>query len=101
MPDSNGKNVDQRLSKDLTRWRKAGDLEDLRRIQWRAVKMAERVAYDPRATRDEVLKASTRITQATTAYLKVLQVGELEERVKALEQAQAQEQRSTNGIIRN
>jgi hypothetical protein len=46
--------------------------------------MAERVAYDPRATCDGVLKASTRITQATTAFLKVLQVGELEERTRRL-----------------
>lgn len=99
MAASDEKNVDEGLSKTLTRWRKTGDLEDLRRIQWRAVKMAERVAYDPKATRDEVLKASTRITQATRAYLKVLQVGEYEERISALEEAVQQGQ--TNGIYRN
>lgn len=97
MADSDQKSVDEGLSKRLTKWRKCGDLEDLRRIQWRAVKMAERVAYDAKATREEVLKASTRITQATRAYLKVLQVGELEERVKALEEAQQR----TNGIYAN
>jgi hypothetical protein len=99
MADSSEKNVDEGLSKRLTKWRKPGDLEDLRRIQWRAVKMAERVAYDPRATRDEVLKASTRITQATTAYLRVLEADDLEKRVEALEEAQERQQ--SNGTVFN
>lgn len=87
MADSTEKKVDERLSKDLTRWRKAGDLEDVRRLQWRAIKMAERVAYDPRSTRSEVLQASTRITQAVRCYLKVLEADDLLERIEALEDA--------------
>lgn len=75
------------------------DVDDLRRYQTRSIKAAERILYDAyeRGDDDMALKASTRITQAVQAYLKVLQVGELEERVKALEQAQ--EQRSANGIM--
>jgi uncharacterized small protein (DUF1192 family) len=91
MPDEN----------HLPRWRAPVDVDDLTRYQTRAVKAANRMMYDAfeRGDVDTALKANTRLTQAVQTCLKVLQVGELEERVQALEQAQ--EQRSTNGIMHN
>jgi uncharacterized small protein (DUF1192 family) len=69
------------------RWRKPGDLPDVQRIAWRAMKLAEHVAYDEGATKAEILTASSRLTQAVQAYLKVLEYAELEERLSALEEA--------------
>lgn len=79
-----------------SRWRKTGDLPDVRRIAWRAMKLAEHVAYDEGATKAEILTASSRLTQAVQAYLKVLEAADLTERVEALERAV--EARSTNGL---
>lgn len=87
--DRNDGGVDvneQGLSRPLRRWRAVGDLDDARRIQWRAVRAAERVMYDPQATRSEVLNAVTRITQAVRCYLAVIEAAELEARVAALEE---------------
>lgn len=71
--------------KSPRRWRKTGDIDDVKRVAWRAIKLAEHVAYDEGATKSEMLSASARMTQAVQAYLKVLEAGELEERVAAIE----------------
>ena len=60
------------------------------------MKLAEHVAYDEGATKAEILTASSRLTQAVQAYLKVLEAADLTERVEALERAV--EARSTNGL---
>jgi len=79
------------MSDSLTKWRKLGTAEDARRLQWRAVKTAERImykAYD-RGDEEQALKALTRLNQANQTYLKVLEADELEERIEALEEAVA------------
>lgn len=78
------------------RWRKTGGLSDVQRIAWRAMKLAEHVAYDDGATKAEILSASARLTQAVQTYLKVLEAADLTERVEALERAlQARENGTT------
>jgi len=89
----------ERPVKPPLRWRKPGDLPDVQRIAWRAMKLAEHVAYDDRATKAEILTASSRLTQAVQAYLKVLEYAELEERLSALEAAV--ERRSNGSHVYN
>lgn len=80
-------NVDETLSKPLRMWRKPGDLDDLRMRQWRALRAAERVMYDDKSTRSQVISAVHAMTQASRAYIKVVEVHELEERLEAVEKA--------------
>lgn len=66
-----------------------GDLSDARRLQWRAVKAAERLLYDQYedGDREEARKAVTTLTQATRAYVSIVETSEMEERLENVEQA--------------
>ena len=78
-----------RQSFKLKRQRKAGSLADARLIQWRALKAAESAMYAAGEARDcsAVLRAVHAITQASTAYAKLVEVGELEARLGELEKS--------------
>jgi hypothetical protein len=67
------------------RRRKPGDLDQLKAVLWGALCEAETVL---RETSDEerVLRACHTISQASAAYLKLLETGELERRIQAMEQ---------------
>jgi len=68
--------------------RKPGDLKALAGKVWSALETAEEVlSSDDTAER---LRACHALFQGATAYAKVLEVGELEARLEALEAAQAQ-----------
>ena len=69
------------------RIRKVGSLEDARRKLWQAVTCAEDVLLDDESDNVTALKAVHAITQATTAYAKLVEVGELEARLAELEAA--------------
>lgn len=85
MAEKDGVNDDEALSKSLRRWRKTGDLDDLRMRVWRAVRAAEQVMYDPKSTRAEVLKAVYAVSNVSGQYLKVLEADEVLERIERLE----------------
>ena len=85
MAEKDEENVSEGLSKPLRRWRKVGEVEDMRRRVWRALRAAEQVMYDEASTRKEVLKAATVVQQTARTYLKIVEADELEERLEAVE----------------
>ena len=85
MPKSRPECDDETLSKPLRKWRKPGELDDLKMRVWRAVRAAERVMYDERSTRSEVLKAATTMQQSARTYVSILEADDLLERIEALE----------------
>jgi hypothetical protein len=71
------------------RARKPGDLAGLRRMLWQALIEAERVLLE--SDNDELsLKAVHAVSQAAGQYARLLEIGELEARVAALEASAAQ-----------
>ena len=78
----------------LKKWRKVDDMEKLRTRVHRAQRAAEAVMYAAAEEGDKatVLKAATTLQQTARTYLKVMSAGDLEERVAALEEAQASDQ---------
>jgi hypothetical protein len=69
--------------------RKPGNLQDLQRKLWRALCAAEAVldaSEDPELT----LKAVHAVSQCAGQYAKLLEIGELEARVQALEASMQQ-----------
>ncbi len=85
MPEKSTANVAERLKK----WRACDDVEGLKRRVYRALRIAEEIAYAPETTTSERLKACTVMQQTARTYLKVLEADELEERIEALEEAAA------------
>lgn len=73
------------------RKRDGGDLTKMRRALWRAVEAAEAALMDGAAAGDAaaVLKAVHAITQASGAFARLVEVGELEARLAELEAALA------------
>jgi hypothetical protein len=70
------------------RARKPGDLGALKITLWRAILEAERVLLE--SEDDELsLKAVHAVSQASGQYLRLLEIGELEARVAALEASAA------------
>lgn len=63
----------------------AGTVADLRLKLWRALAAADDVLADRKADATLKLKALHALTQASGAYLKVIEVGELEARLTAIE----------------
>lgn len=69
------------------RRRAAGSLDDARRVLWSALTAAETILDDATEQRDAptVLKAVHALTQATAAYARVVEAGELEARLAEVE----------------
>lgn len=68
------------------RIRKVGDLAAARRKLWQAITTAEDILLDDESDTVTQLRAVHAITQATTAYAKLVEVGELEARLVSLEE---------------
>ena len=66
-----------------------GDMNTARALLWRALQAAEGVLLDAADVNDAptVLKAVHALTQATAAYARVVEAGELEARLSELEAA--------------
>jgi hypothetical protein len=77
--------VRARLGKKLRG--RPGTLIELQRICWQSVKRAQYVLEEAK-TQADTLRAVHAITHASTAYAKLLEIGELEARLAALEAAQ-------------
>jgi len=78
-----------RSAKKRRRIRKMGDLTDARRKLWQAITSTEDVLLDPQTDAIMLLKAVHAITSASTAYAKLIEVGELEARLAELEKSLA------------
>ena len=76
-----------RQAKSRRRIRKIGDLTDARRKLWQAITSAEQVLLDDQSDAVMVLKAVHAITSASTAYARLVEVGELEGRVSEVERS--------------
>jgi len=77
------------------RKRKPGTLIDLQKLLWKALRTAEDLLDDATTQAEEgegyqgvQLRAIHAISQASGQYTKLLEIGELEERIVALEAAQ-------------
>lgn len=70
----------------IKRTRKAGSVEDALLIQWRALEAAQEVLYwaAKMGNGGGVLSASHAITQASTAYAKLIETAELQAQIDAL-----------------
>ena len=82
----NSNPVEARMGKRKKRRSKPGTLEDARALLWRALTRAGELLEeeDPALS----LKAIHAISQGASAYAKIVEVGELEARIAALEAAQ-------------
>ena len=69
------------------RLRKTGTIADMQRELWRAVLCAKDVLLDASTDAATTLKAVHAITTASTAYAKLIEVGELEARLAELEKS--------------
>ena len=58
----------------------------MQRELWRAVLCARDVLQDPDSDTSATLKAVHAITSASTAYAKLVEIGEFEHRLEAIEQ---------------
>jgi len=67
------------------RLRKSGTSADMQRELWRAILCAKDVLLEPSTDPATTLKAVHAITSASTAYAKLVEVGELEARLAELE----------------
>ncbi len=75
-----------RQAKRRRRIRKIGSLTDARRKLWQAITSAEEVLLDDQSDALTVLKAVHAITSASTAYARLVEIGELEARLAAVEE---------------
>lgn len=86
MSNPNADPTKARQAKKARRREQPGTLEDARALLWRALERASELLN----TEDDALslKAVHAISQGTAAYARVMEVGELETRLAALEVAQ-------------
>ena len=86
---ANSNPVKARQAKRQKRQKKAeaaGTVDDLRLKLWKALAADDDVLADAKAEPTLKLKALHALTQASGAYLKIIEVGELEARMKAIEE---------------
>lgn len=69
------------------RRRKAGSIEDAKRLLWRALERAGELLDSEDLSPDQTLKALHAISQGAGAYSKVLEVSDFAARLEALEKA--------------
>ncbi len=72
--------------KKQARLRKIGTLADMQRELWRAILCAKDVLQDPDSDTSATLKAVHAITSASTAYARLVEIGEIEARLEAVEE---------------
>lgn len=71
--------------------RKAGTVEEARRILWRALERAGALADAEEGTPADTLRVLHAVSQGVAAYVRVCEVADLEARLEALERAAEQE----------
>ena len=76
----------QSVHEQLKRWRRCDDIDGLRRRVYRALRIAEEIAYAEETSSSERLKACTAIQQIARTYLKIMEADELMDRIERLEQ---------------
>lgn len=74
------------------RRRKPGDLAALQRVVWQALLEAEAILRDADSEPELKLRGVHAVTQAASAYARLIETGELEARVKRLEERRAREE---------
>ena len=87
MPGDTRPHKARQAKKKRRRARKMGDLQDARRVLWQALYEAERVLLDADNDAATTLKAVHAISQASTSYCRLVEIGELEARLSELEAA--------------
>jgi len=99
MANPNADPTKARQAKKRKRLNQMGTLDDARALLWKAL---ERAA-DILESEDDVLtlKAIHAVSQGAAAYARIVEVGELEARLTALEDQKTSEDRSTPGAGRN
>lgn len=79
--------------------RKAGTVDEARRILWKALEQAGRLADAEESTPADTLRILHAVSQGVAAYVRVCEVADLEARLTALEAAEKEraEAESTSG----
>lgn len=75
-------------AKKRRRRRKPGDIGKVRAVMWQGIELLERhvLRHDPeRDDADELCKLMYALSQVTGTYAKLIEVGDIEERLAALE----------------
>ena len=85
MPGDTKPHKAREAKKRHARLRKTGTIADMQRELWRAVLCATDVLLEPSTDAATTLKAVHAITSASTAYAKLIEVGELDARLAELE----------------
>jgi len=80
--------------------RRAGTVDDVRLKLWNALLRVENVLYDDDSDASTVLKATHAMTQAASAYARIVEAGELEARLSELEAAFASKDGATSNTLR-
>ena len=100
MPGDTRPHVARKAKKRRRTRRKPGTVDHARRVLWAAIERVEEVLHDAaepengRANPDMILRAAHAITQASSAYARIVEAGELEARLGELEAAvEAQNER--------
>jgi hypothetical protein len=75
------------MARSLAQRRRAGDLPALKIEVWMALLRAVEVMNDPESAPELKLRCVHAIAQTAGVYANLLKVGDLEDRVKALEEA--------------
>ncbi len=86
MPGNTKPEKARAAKKKRRRIRKMGTITDAQRKLWQAITSAEEVLLDDQSDSQTVLKAVHAITSASTAYAKLVEIGEFEKRLEAVEQ---------------
>ncbi|MPY67810.1 hypothetical protein F8S09_14150 [Deinococcus sp. SDU3-2] len=77
--------------------RKAGTVEEARRILWRALERAGALADAEEQTPGDTLRVLHAVSQGVAAYVRVCEVADLEARLEALERAAEREPEGQGG----
>lgn len=80
-----------RTAKKRIAVQRAGSPDDLRTVVWEAISAAVALVRDQDVTADVRLRAVHAITQAAGAYTKLVELTEFDARLRAVEDAQANE----------
>ena len=96
MPHENRPHVARKAKKA----RRAGTVDEVRLKLWNALLSVENVLYDDDTDTLTVLKAAHAMTQAASAYARIVEAGELEARLSELESAFASKGGATSNTLR-
>ena len=84
-------------AKKTRRGKKLGTVEDARRILWKALERAGELADREEQEPGDVLRVLHAVSQAVTAYARVCDISELEQRLTQLEQLEQERAEADGG----